>query len=182
MGTFDRSARIRTAVAMWSIATFLVSTTVPTIANEIGSPQFRKGLWSFQRTIERIRESHPNQLLVQEEMTRCVDPSLAMKAIFSSPPIGSCTSTKPVLINNRYVFANRCDFMGPVRTEIIIESDESYIELNVLSVGAFPRVDTVVAQRIGNCDTTAGYQPSSTSDGFQLSSASSKKVSLSGKR
>jgi hypothetical protein len=153
-----------------------------TKANEIESPQFRKGLWSFQRTLERIREApNLNQLLAQETMTRCVDPSLAMKAIFSSPSIGSCSSSRPEMIENRYVFSMRCDYMGPVRTEITVESDEAYTELNVLSVGAFPRKDTVVAQRIGDCDTAAGYRPSSTSDGFQLSSSSSRPVSVGGR-
>jgi hypothetical protein len=46
----------------------------------------------------------------------------------------------------------------------------------VLTVGAFPRSDLVVARRIGDCDTAAGYRPSTTSDGFQLSGASSIRV------
>jgi hypothetical protein len=174
MDTINRSERARLAVAIAS--TFLVFTSV-TAKAEIETPQFRKGLWSFERTLERIREApHLNQMLAQEKITRCVDPSLAMKHIFASPSIGSCTSSRPELIDNRFVFAKRCDFMGPVRTEITVESDESYTELNVLTVGAFPRSDLVVARRIGDCDTAAGYRPSTTSDGFQLSGASSIRV------
>jgi hypothetical protein len=192
----DRAKRLRTVVAKSCVAkfcvakscvakswvakscvgVFLVSTPLPGEANEIESPQFRKGLWNFQRTIERIRSPHPNQVLVREEMTRCVDPSLAMKAIFASPSIGNCTSARPELIDNRYVFPIRCDYLGPVRTEIAVESDVSYIEVNLLTVGSFPRKDVVVAQRVGDCDTAAGYRPSHTSDGFQLTSASSKKA------
>jgi hypothetical protein len=173
MDTVHRARRARLAIAMAGVAAFF-STTTLTKADEIESPQFRKGLWSFQRTLERIREApHPNQLLIREEMTRCVDPSLAMKAIFASPSIGNCSSSRPEVINNRYVFSKRCDFMGPVRTEITVQSDEAYTELNTLTVGNFPRNDTVVARRIGDCDTAAGYRPSSTSDGFQLSSSSS---------
>jgi hypothetical protein len=181
MDTDHRAGRARSAVAMSGVAAFLISTTIAAKADEIESPQFRKGLWTFQRTLERIREApNLNQLLVQETMTRCVDPSLAMKGIFSSPSIGSCNSSRPEVIENRYVFPMRCDYMGPVRTEIIVESDEAYTELNVLAVGSFPRKDTVVAQRIGDCDTAAGYQPSNTSDGFQLSSSSSRPVSMGG--
>ena len=184
MGGFmvtDRAKRLRMAIALSSIAmsgvaVFFVSLTLPGEANEIESPQFRPGLWNFQRTIERLRPPHPNQLLVSEEMTRCVDPSLAMKAVFASPSVGNCTSARPAVVGNRYVFAVRCDYIGPVRTEIEVESDVSYVEMNVLTVGAFPRRDMVVARRIGECDTSAGYRPSSTSDGFQLSSSSSRKV------
>ena len=174
MDTAYRSGRACSAVVMAGAAAILLSTTTLTEADVIESPQFRKGLWNFQRTLERIREApHPNQLLVQEEVTRCVDPSLAMKAIFASPSIGNCSTSRPEMSNNRYVFSNRCDFMGPVRTEITVQSDEAYSELNVLTVGNFPRKDLVVARRIGDCDTAAGYRPSSTSDGFQLSSSSS---------
>jgi hypothetical protein len=177
MDTAYRSRRARLAVALASVAFSFISTVGSAKADEIESPQFRKGLWNFQRTLERIREApNLNQLLVQEEMTRCVDPSLAMRGIFASPSIGSCTSSRPELIDNRYVFAKRCDFIGPVRTEIIVESDAAYTELNELTVGNFPRKDTVVARRVGDCDTAAGYQPSTTSDGFKLSSSSSRKV------
>jgi hypothetical protein len=152
------------------LAIFSVSTAA---ADEVQSPQFRAGLWSFQRTIERIREApHQNQLLIKEETTRCVNPSLAMKGIFASPNIGNCTSSKPEFTLDRYVFANRCDYLGPVRTEIIVDNDASYTEINVLSVGNFPRRDMVVAQRLGDCENPApGYQLTS-SDGFRLSGTS----------
>ena len=191
MDTINRSRRAHLAVATTGIATVLflaaaeakaevtedappeLSTAGTLKADAIETPQFRKGLWSFERTLERIREApHLNQMLSQERMTRCVDPSLAMKHIFASPSIGNCTSSRPELINNRYVFSKRCDFMGPVRTEIVVESAESYTELNVLTVGSFPRKDMVVARRIGDCDPTVGYAPSTTSDGFQLTSSS----------
>lgn len=153
-------------------AAVLSFSTPPTSAHEIESPQFRQGLWSFQRTIERLRDApHQNQLLTKEETTRCVNPSLAMKAIFASPSVGNCSSSKPERVDNRYVFANRCDYLGPVRTEIIFESDTSYTEINLLSVGSFPRKDVVVAQRIGDCDSAGGFQLMS-SDGFRLSGTS----------
>jgi len=160
-----------------AFAASLIFSSDPAKSNEIESPQFRPGLWTFHRTIERIVEyKEVNMLLVSEEVTRCVNPSLAMKGIFSSPPIGSCSTTKPQRIDNRYIFANRCDAMGPVRTEITVDSDVAYVEENKLTVGAFPRVDIVVARRIGECDVVARHQPSTTSDGFQLSSSASRPV------
>lgn len=114
-----------------------------------GGPTFRKGLWRFDRTLE-----YPNHRVVvrQEELTRCVDPTHAMKGTFSSPDIGSCRSTKPERSENRYTFESRCDFMGPVRTDIIVHSDEAYTETNgLLNAGNFPKVDKVIAQRIGDC-------------------------------
>jgi len=136
-----------------SVAGLLAGTPSRVTAGEVEHPTFRKGLWSFQRTIERIHgPSERNSLLHKQQMMRCVDPNMAMKAIFASPSIGRCHSSKPVRIENRYVFAVRCDYMGPVRTEITVDSDTSYTEVNVLSVGSQPRKDIVIARRLGDCE------------------------------
>ena len=136
-----------------SVAGLLAATPPRVTAGELEQPTFRKGLWSFQRTIERIHgPSERNSLLHKQQMMRCVDPNMAMKAIFATPPVGRCHSSKPVRIDNRYVFAVRCDYMGPVRTEITVDSDTSYTEVNVLSVGAEPRKDIVIARRLGDCE------------------------------
>jgi hypothetical protein len=84
-------------------------------------------------------------------MTRCVDPTVAMKATFSSAPVGNCVSAKPEKADNKYTFSNRCDFMGPVSTVITVNSEESYTEVNELTVGKLPRSELVVAHRIGDC-------------------------------
>lgn len=112
-------------------------------------PTFRKGLWRFARTVE-----YPNHRVVvrQQEMTRCVDPTNAMKGTFASPHIGSCRSAKAERVDNRYTFANRCDYMGPVRTDITVHSEEAYVEVNIPKFGNFLQVDRVLAQRIGDCD------------------------------
>src|SRR6266542_2108198 len=57
-----------------------------------GGPTFRKGLWRFVRTLEIVSPSNVRQKLLEREMTRCVDPTHAMKATFSSAPVGSCHS------------------------------------------------------------------------------------------
>jgi hypothetical protein len=115
-----------------------------------GGPTFRKGMWRFVRTLE-IVHSNVRQKVLEREMTRCVDPTQAMKVTFSSAPVGNCHSAKPEKVNNRYIFSNRCDYMGPVRTVITVQSDEAYTEVNELRVGQLPRTDLVVARRIGEC-------------------------------
>lgn len=117
-------------------------------------PHFRKGLWHFERTVYYVAQSS-RQLLMKKEMTRCVDPTIAMKGTFSSPDVGSCHSAKPRLSGNRYVFPMRCDYMGPVETEITVQSDSAYTEINAITVGKFPREDKVVARRIGDCEKLA---------------------------
>lgn len=122
---------------------------LPASAETFDGPTFRKGLWLFARKIE-----YPDHRVVvsEEEILRCVDPTRAMKGIFSSPNVGNCRSTKAERIDNRYTFANRCDYNGPVRTDITVHSDEAYTELNFPKSGHFPKVDRVLAQRIGDCD------------------------------
>ena len=115
-----------------------------------GGPTFRKGLWKFVRTLEIVTHTRGNQKLLEREMTRCVDPTTAMKATFASGPVGNCHSSKPEKINNRYIFSNRCDYMGPVSTVITVQSDEAYTEVNEIHVG-LPRKDLVVARRVGDC-------------------------------
>src|SRR4051812_24337075 len=48
-----------------------------------GGPSFRKGLWRFVRTVE-VGHSSRRQKLLEREMIRCVDPTVGMRAIFSS--------------------------------------------------------------------------------------------------
>src|SRR6188768_3914995 len=58
------------------------------------TPSFRKGLWRFIRTLDVVRNANKNikYRVVDREMTRCVDPTHAMKTTFSSAPVGSCVS------------------------------------------------------------------------------------------
>jgi hypothetical protein len=111
-------------------------------------PKFRKGEWHFVRTLEAAKGKIR---LLEREMTRCVDPTLAMKAVFSSASVGNCHSEKPQRVANKYIFAKRCDYMGPVSTVITVQSEDAYTEVNELTVGKLPRTDLVVAHRIGNC-------------------------------
>jgi hypothetical protein len=122
-------------------------------------PRFRKGLWRFIRTLDVVRNANKNvkYRVVDKEMTRCVDPTLAMKATFSTAPVGSCVSDKPEKVGNKYTFGHRCDYMGAVSTVITVHSEEAYTEVNEISGGEHPRTDQVTAKRIGDCtDDKAG--------------------------
>jgi hypothetical protein len=148
-----RVSRIRGSLAAGALVASLSVSVVQ--ADPFDGPSFRYGMWRFERTLERIVHFPNVRFLMQkEEITRCVDPTNAMKYTFASPDIGHCRSAKPERAGNHYVFPTRCDYMGPVRTEITVESDVAYIEVNELTVGSFPRTDTVVARRIGDCKST----------------------------
>jgi len=118
-------------------------------------PSFRKGMWHFVRTLDLVVHRKTKQRLQEREMTRCVDPTVAMKATFASPSVGNCVSAKPEKSDNKYTFSNRCDYMGPVSTVITVHSDESYTEVNELTVGKLPRTELVVAKRVGDCQEDA---------------------------
>jgi hypothetical protein len=120
-------------------------------AEEFGGPSFSKGMWHFVRTLEIVVSARNRQRLFKREMTRCVDPTQAMKVTFSSAPVGNCVAAKPERTDNTYIFSNRCDYMGPVRTVITVKGDEAYTEINELTVGDLPKMDLVVARRIGDC-------------------------------
>ena len=130
-------------------------------AAQAEAPSFRKGLWRFIRTLDIVRNANKNvkYRLVNREMTRCVDPSHAMKATFSSPPVGSCVSDKPEKVGNQYAFGHRCDYLGAVSTVITVHGDDSYTELNEVSAGDSPKTDTVVATRIGDCSDEKAEDP-----------------------
>jgi len=124
-------------------------------AEEFAGPSFRKGMWQFERTLEYTGLSRPPphaRSVRRQEMTRCVNPTEAMKETFKPLTVGACHSVKPEKLDNRYIFSLRCDYLGPVRTVIEVEGDGAYTETNELTVGDFPRKDTVIARRVGDCE------------------------------
>lgn len=135
------------------LASLVLSSSLSSaVADSFDGPSFRQGMWRFERTMERVHAPSANRyVLMQQETTRCVDPTISMKETFAHRDVGRCHSLDPEKVSNRYIFPNRCDYMGPVRTEITVESDSAYIEVNALNVGAAPVVDTIVAHRIGEC-------------------------------
>ena len=138
----------------WSLLVAIVAASAASSSvaqaetSSFDGPSFRKGLWRFARTLEY--QDH----VQQRNVTRCVDPTNAMRGTFASPDIGSCRSARAERVANRYTFANRCDYMGPVETQITVHSDEAYTELNIPKA-VFRPIDKVVARRIGDCETVA---------------------------
>ncbi|WOH84453.1 DUF3617 family protein [Bradyrhizobium sp. BEA-2-5] len=148
-----------------ALSVFVLASPSAMAEEGFSGPTFRKGMWRFVRTLEIATSSNVRQTLLEREMTRCVDPTQAMKATFSSPSVGNCHSSRPEKINNKYVFSNRCDYLGPVSTVITVLSDEAYTEVNKTNVGQAPRTDRVVARRISDCheDRASLSQPASAS-------------------
>jgi hypothetical protein len=120
-------------------------------------PTFSKGMWLFQRSTEYVTKHWvlPNarRVKVEQPVVRCVNPTEAMIETFRPASIGACQSTLPVRQKNTFVFAKRCDYLGPVKTVITIESDTAYRETNELLTGS-PKRDIVVARRLGDCGIT----------------------------
>lgn len=154
MRLWDRStvAAIRRRCFCLLIAPILflpISSQSAFAAESFEGPTFRKGMWRFVRTLDVIVHPNIKQRVLRQDITRCVDPTEAMKATFSSSPVGSCVSVKPEKESNKYTFAKRCDFMGPVSTVIIVDGEEGYSEFNRLIAGS--KTDFVTARRIGDC-------------------------------
>ena len=149
-----RHAILVKPLAMISAAVSLLVFTAG-LANAEDWPKFRKGVWQFERTLAltgREFGSDEDRVVFKREMRRCVDPSEAMKETFRPVSVGNCHSKRAERVANKYVFALRCDYMGPVRTTIDVESDAAYTETNELEVGLLPRTDTVIARRIADCN------------------------------
>jgi hypothetical protein len=118
-------------------------------------PTFRSGLWKFERTLEtdgkptdRLQTSG---LSIDRQMTRCVDPTSALKAEFTPPHFGACKTKGFRKIDGGYVFQKICGSGAPIETQIDVQNDSAYTEINQGNIGKIPTKETVVAQRVGNC-------------------------------
>jgi len=143
-----------------SLVAGLVLSALPTGQQSLAydGPTFSKGMWLFQRSTEFVTKHWvlPNarRVKVEQPVVRCVNPTEAMIETFRSVSIGACQSTPPERKKNTFVFAKRCDYLGPVKTVISVESDTAYRETNELLTSASPKRDIVVARRLGDCGST----------------------------
>ena len=144
---------MRTLIAALVAVFALSSPSFVQAQDAVKTPAFRPGLWHF-----KWHEARPANIPylakarkgAGAEYTRCVDPTLNMKNIIEGENIGDCRPTKAVETAHGFIVANRCDYKGPVRTEVTIKSDQSYTEVNEQLLTE--RTDTVVAHRLGDCD------------------------------
>jgi hypothetical protein len=116
-------------------------------------PTFRQGLWKFERTLETNGETtnrlQTSGISIAREMTRCVNPTQAMKAEFT--PFGACEPKNFRKTDGGYVFQKFCGGGTPIKTEIDVESDSAYKLINEGDIGKMSTKETVVAHRVGDC-------------------------------
>ena len=151
------SARsFRNTISILALAVFVLAFGESVQAYD--GPTFTKGLWLFQRSTEFVTRHWilPNarRIKVEPAVVRCVNPTEAMIETFRQVSIGSCASTLPEKQKTTFLFAKRCDYLGPVKTLISVESETAYVETNE-TIGSSPKKEIVKARRIGDCSTAA---------------------------
>lgn len=116
-------------------------------------PTLRRGLWKFERTLEtdgkETNRLQTSGLLIDREMTRCVNPTSAMKAQFN--PFGACKPKNFRTTDGGYVFQKFCGSGAPIETQIDVRGDGAYTLINQGNIGKMSTKETVVAQRVGDC-------------------------------
>jgi len=116
-------------------------------------PVLRGGLWKFERTLEtdgkptdRLQTSG---LLIDRQMTRCVNPTRALQSEFA--PFGACSTKDLRKTDDGYVFQKVCTGAKPIMTKIDVQGDSAYTEINQGNIGKIASKETVVAHRVGDC-------------------------------
>jgi hypothetical protein len=116
-------------------------------------PTFRSGLWKFERSLETDGKTtnrlQDDGLPIKQEVTRCVNPTAAVKAEFT--PLEACKPLDFQKTDGRYVVERSCGGGSPIKSEIDVKSDSAYTQINEGNIGKMSSKETVVAQRIGDC-------------------------------
>jgi hypothetical protein len=150
----DKSNSVRRLGVLTAAAAIALFAAVPACLAYDG-PTFRSGLWKFERTLEtdgKPTDRLPTSgLSIDREMTRCVDPTSAVKAEFTPSHFGTCKTKDVRKTDGGFVFQKTCGSDLPVETQIDVKSDSAYTETNQGSIGKISTKETVVAQRIGDC-------------------------------
>jgi hypothetical protein len=150
----DKSNPTRLQV-LWTLiaAGALLATNSDALAHE--GPVLRSGLWKFERTLKTGGKPTDRQqtsgLLIARQITRCVNPTRALRSEFTALDPGFCKTRGLQETNGGYAFQKVCTGVTPIKTEIEVRSDSSYIEVNQGNLGKIPTKETVVANRIGDC-------------------------------
>ena len=148
--SMSKSLNRRTALAI-AAAIALVAAAPACFAED--GPTFRSGLWKFERSLETDGKTtdrlETNDLPIKREMTRCVNPTPAVKAEFTS--FEACRPKDLRKTDDGYILQRICGGDSPIKTEIDVKSDSAYTEINEGNIGKTSTRETVVAQRIGDC-------------------------------
>jgi hypothetical protein len=91
-------------------------------------------------------------LSIDREMTRCVNPTSALKAEFTPSHFGVCKTKDVRKTNGGYVLQKACESGVPIETQIDVKNDGAYTETNKGSIGKISTKEIVVAQRVGDCE------------------------------
>jgi hypothetical protein len=119
-------------------------------------PSFRSGLWKFERTLETNGKAtdrlQTSGLSIARQMTRCVNPTLELKEELTPLKVGACITRDLRKTDDGYVFEKICGRAAPIKSEINVKGDSAYTEIHEGNVGKLSTKETVVAQRVGDCD------------------------------
>jgi len=154
----DKSNSVRRPGKLAATAAIALFAAMPACLAYDG-PTFRSGLWKFERTLEvdgkPTNRLPTSGLSIDREMTRCVDPTSALKAEFTPSHFGACKTKDVRKTDGGYVFQRACESGVPIETQIDVKNDSAYTEINQGSIGKISTKETVVAQRVGDCERSA---------------------------
>lgn len=154
-GRENSSNSIRHPELLAVTAAIALFTAMP-VSLAYDGPTFRSGLWKFERTLETdgkpTNRLPTSGLSIDREVTRCVDPTSALKAEFTPSHFGACKTKDVRKTDGGYVLQRACESGAPIETQIDVQDDSAYTEINQGSIGKISTKETVVAQRVGDCD------------------------------
>ena len=132
----------------------VIAVAVPIWAHEL--PAFKKGNWSFERTVEDPAHPGTPQTLTTE---KCVDPTADWKRANAKLTQIGCRFSAIEKDGNRYTFTARCRVQGRDgnttnghnTTVISVESDDAYSLTTDGEVNGVATHEKLSAKRLGDC-------------------------------
>jgi hypothetical protein len=129
------------------LAVFAFALALPAHAQDL--PQFRKGMWEFDRTVD-AGTGRPQALKSQ----RCTNPTDDLRKQNAMLEQVGCKASEVTHSGNTYSFSADCNVNGVAvqsKSVITVESDSAY-RVNVESKqGPQSTKETLVARRVGDC-------------------------------
>ena len=119
-----------------------------TAAEEL--PEFRKGMWEFNRTID-AGTGQPQVIKLQ----RCVSPTDDMREQNRQLVAAGCKATDVVKNGNVYSFTADCTIQGETmqsKSVVTVDGDSGYrAEVETIQGPVMTR-ESLVARRVGDCE------------------------------
>ncbi len=127
----------------------LLGLAVAAAAEEL--PQFRKGMWEFNRSIDS-GTGQPQVIKLQ----RCVSPTDDMREQNRQLVAAGCKATDVVKVDNVYSFTADCKIEGVTmqsKSVVTVEGDSGYRAEIETTQGPVMTKESLVARRVGDCET-----------------------------